>query len=917
MLAGGDVEGAVAALEDAVRLAPGAVLARVDLSAAFVERWRRTNEATHAIRALDEAERARQLQPRLAEAQFNHALVLEALGMHDEARRAWRAYLALDSASGWAAEARQRLEKTGALPDAAGAVVVLTTRSDADLDALADADPLVLYRYLERRALPEWADSVMAGRRPNQTQALRAVRALVAAGRDRYLVDLVGFAQALPARADDARLSLAKAIVTLDRWWDLYDATEYAESRTAAVEARQLLERAGAPTIDVDLRLSLIDVGSGRTADGLARLPALEAVARARHYYRILAVSSHLRGLASMQKTSVDDAVRSYQAALEFSESAGDTELSALSHAYLATARATQGDRAAAWAHLVECARRLPAMRIARRRYQFYSRAAGLAQDAGLSGVGLVISDALLNDPVETRLPWPRFAGHLLRARARSALGAQAAAQADLDAAFVLANGVKDPTFRRESLAEVAITTGQILATTDPARAAVALTEGLAFQQVRANQFRTASLLLARGRVYSRSGELRRAEADWMEGVELLEDTRLSIRDAQLRIARTADTWDLFEELVGVQRDRPLLALETVERTHARELLDSIAPGIDLGRFARSQDYSWLPADSTALVYSAGADRLLIWVVTARAVTLWERPVSLETLKTLVEASVRSVQSGLEAAPVLSAALLPEGLDVSAVTKLIIVPDGPLHQLPFAMLRDPNTKARLVDTTIVTVSPSLSILRALHERPGPTRLTNALLVGAGQANVQEGLAALPGVSEELGNLRRLYPAASILAGADATAEALLRRLRQADLLHFAGHAISDSVHPARSRLLMSPTATLTALRPADIAASRMRSGGLVVLGACDTAAGQAFKGEGALNLARPFLVAGASSVVAALWPIADREASRFLLAFHARLVTGMAPAAALTAVQRQSDKASQSTWAAFVLIGRG
>ena len=88
LLAQGNTDGAVAALEEAVRLSPDAISTRVDLSAALIERWRRSQEAAHAVHALDEVERARQLQPRRADVLFNRGLVIEAVAMRFEARRA-------------------------------------------------------------------------------------------------------------------------------------------------------------------------------------------------------------------------------------------------------------------------------------------------------------------------------------------------------------------------------------------------------------------------------------------------------------------------------------------------------------------------------------------------------------------------------------------------------------------------------------------------------------------------------------------------------------------------------------------------------------------------------------------------------------------------------------------------------------
>jgi tetratricopeptide (TPR) repeat protein len=59
-----------------------------------------------ALAAVDEALRA---DPRLAEALFNRALILERMDMTAQARLAWQQYLAVDSTSRWASEARERM----------------------------------------------------------------------------------------------------------------------------------------------------------------------------------------------------------------------------------------------------------------------------------------------------------------------------------------------------------------------------------------------------------------------------------------------------------------------------------------------------------------------------------------------------------------------------------------------------------------------------------------------------------------------------------------------------------------------------------------------------------------------------------------------------------------------------------------
>lgn len=913
LLAEGRIDDAVAALEESVRLQPETSFARIDLSAALLERWRRTNDAGDAVRALDEAARARQLANAPHAALFNHALALEAMGMANEARKAWRAYLEVDAASKWADEARQRLE---ALPGTSSMGRSAPSLTTATLTQLARADPLPVYRRLEREALRSWADAVLSDRPADLTEAAALAAALDSTDRDRYFVDLTRVASALAPGDRRARRCLASAVDGLNRWWTAYDEGAYGPARQHALGAREQLQCAGAPTAEADVRAAIIDVASGRSADGLARLAAVEAAATERHYPRTLAIVHQLRGLTALQHGSLDAAVDAYRLAARFADRAGDGELAALSLAYVVTAHAARGDRESAWRDAVACARQLPAIESARRRFQFFSRTALLAQESGLFGAAATIGDALLADPGEQRLPWTQVAAHLIRARAAASIGRPDAAARSVDTARQLAAGMGHADHRDEALAEVAMTTGQIFATSDGRRAVSALTEALTFQKVRANQFRMASLLLDRGRAHAQTGNLRRAEEDWSAGVALLEDTRTSIRDAQLRIARTAAAWELFEELVNVQRDRPDLALQTVERTHARELLDSIAPDTDLQAFQRSSSFAWLPATTAALVYASLPQRLLIWYVTAGTTTLSEQPLTAAALRDLVAASARAVQAGGEPEPALAAALLPEGVDPGRLQNLIVVPDGVLHQVPFGLLRLSPAQARLLDTTVVSVSPSLSILKVLVGRPAFSRAAAPLLVGASLGGTSDGLMPLPDVVEEIRGLQRLYPGAKVLAGADARADTVLRDLADADLLHFAGHAISDPVHPSRSRLLLAPGAAASALRPSEIAAARMRQGGVVVLGACETAAGSTFSGEGPLNLARPFLIAGASTVIATLWPVADRDASRLLRDLHALLARGVPPGLALATVQRREQGVSRVNSAAFVLIGR-
>src|SRR5205814_10640839 len=79
----------------------------------------------------------------------------------------------------------------------------------------------------------------------------------------------------------------------------------------------------------------------------------------------------------------------------------------------------------------------------------------------------------------------------------------------------------------------------------------------------------------------------------------------------------------------------------------------------------------------------------------------------------------------------------------------------------------------------------------------------------------------------------------------------------------------------------------------DVRAMRVPAD-LVVLSACESGGGPTRRGEGVIALARAFLEAGSSRVVAADRALGDDHAREMLRAFYAARRRGLEPAAALS-----------------------
>jgi len=302
-------------------------------------------------------------------------------------------------------------------------------------------------------------------------------------------------------------------------------------------------------------------------------------------------------------------------------------------------------------------------------------------------------------------------------------------------------------------------------------------------------------------------------------------------------------------------------------------------------------------------------------------------------------------RDGLEAEPAaaLYDQLLRQALESlpPQVDRLIVIPDGPLHRLPFAALREAPDGPPLASRYELFVTPSATAWQRLRSLGSPEKRDQPVLavadpmtpggVPAGEAVAAGGerswtagvrLARLPHAREEGREaLDDLGEPGRLLLGADATERAVKQGTsRGLRLLHFGTHAILDEAHPRRSAVVLAPGAADEdgLLQPREAAALSL-GGAVVVLAACQSASGVVLQGEGALSLARSFLEGGSRAVVGSLWPVEDEEAADFLGHFYSHLGRGDTVARALARAQREALDAGApaAAWAGWTVLGDG
>jgi tetratricopeptide (TPR) repeat protein len=480
--------------------------------------------------------------------------------------------------------------------------------------------------------------------------------------------------------------------------------------------------------------------------------------------------------------------------------------------------------------------------------------------------------------------------------------------------------------------------------------------------------------------IYARRGELDRAEREAMNAADRLDTWRGALSDQPMRLMafqarQTAhfttpplldDQQESMARVIGALAGggRLASAFELAERRRARELLDQMMQadaskvrGMSEGEVSPAnrpvvevptveQIAGAIPDTQTAVVEYAGGVRdgpLIAFVlqrgrVRARVLPpLGKGAGEIARLTALLTAggALGSLDRDLGARlldPVV-AELAP------GIRRLVVIPDGPLHRLPFDALRLADGRL-VVERFAITLAPSAGVLQELWRRaaaaPGLEATARILALGdprfdaarpardaAAQAFIEAfaaggGLPRLPASAREARLVGRYADSAEVRLG-DSASEAYLERTRldRFRVIHLATHAVVDDRSVARTAIALTPGPEDDGfVAPAELAELPLHAD-LVVLSACRTAAGVLVAGEGIQGLTAPLLQAGARSVVATRWRIGDRAALEIIRPFYDALAAGLPVADALQAaklaVLRRGAPARE--WVAFTAVG--
>lgn len=964
---------AVRALERAAALDPGAAPVWSDLAAALVARAQVEENPLDLLSAVEATSRALALDPCLRAARFNRGLALASLGAISAAEEAFDGYSAPSGCPpsspdpGWAREAaeqRDGLQRPRSL-----------SFSPADERALRDAAlagdrPVVedlverfggeVTRLVENELFGEWgrlastdaSDRGTSGTSPDLERADRMLGA----------IELIG--EVLESRLDDRMPADSARVVRRTKGTGAYEALarahrviasvpegcnreNVARSISELVSARRVLERSGSPF-----------AAWGHVAEAVCRYYAEEyrrslgALIAAQESGalgtngRLGARSARLQGLLHYHLGEYPAALASYRRAAGLAAGIGEVHEEARALSGIAETAEQLGLYRDAWLGHLQALRLAPRIADGGTIYIAFSGAASLARRTGRPDLAAPLRRQATEEGSRSRSTGVRVQAAIQHARLEAEMDQPEAALERLRGAMEEAAGSGSAAL----VADLDRAVAEVLAESDPVQALSAYDRTIAADEETGYTPALPRALLARARLRSASGDVTGAALDLDQAEHVVAAQRALLAELNLeeRASFAATVRDLADERVSLEavgRGRAEAAYFEAERATAAALADWLDGGVAGNSPPADLDTSFLqplpaaeverrlPAGTSLAMFRVLPERTLVWCfddqgfraappIEARRNEL-ERHVAtwVELLRT---ASVESQRERDEAGELAELLLRPCGYFGPAVERLVLVPDGPLHGLPFAALIGPDG-GRLVKTMEIVVTPSVASHLASERRfrSLPVDQPPFVTVFAHEGATRD-LPRLAWVEAETERVVSAYGRAArtrVFVGSEATVARFREWVAKTEILHVAAHAFGDELAPSRARLELAAVAEASGrIEVAEVLRLRPARTRIVMLSACSTADPAAAARGGASTLALAFLAAGVPSVIASLWRVDDSEWTADLAGkIHAGLAEGLRTSESLARAQRQliTAGAPPRVWAVFQVYGAG
>lgn len=384
---------------------------------------------------------------------------------------------------------------------------------------------------------------------------------------------------------------------------------------------------------------------------------------------------------------------------------------------------------------------------------------------------------------------------------------------------------------------------------------------------------------------------------------------------------RTPEEDELFE--------RHKATNDSLQKAYGRLLedIESIHPGyreiVAVNPESCEEIQRRLEVGEVLIEYFPLPDVLVIFAVKRDEIRAYTVAIKEDSLKSEVLSLRRRLEKKLsvrgESQALFESLIAPLGESLKDAEHLVIIPNGWLHYLPFALLQD-RTGGYLLDKFTLSLAPSASVFAFCRDQSKHKRsMDDPQVLAFGNPSTDLLQESLFFAEKEVESIDFTFPHSRDFLGGQARESALINEGQSADIVHLACHGLFNAPSPIFSTLFLAPgDGENGQLQMFEIFNLHLDRCGLVTLSACESGLGGLSGGDEIIGLSRAFIYAGSPRVISTLWKVDDLASAVLVKHFYRNLKSGMTPTQALQKAQqhvRDRIQAHPAYWAAFQLTG--
>lgn len=968
----GEFGRAIETLEKAKNLDPNNARIANNLGVAQLEQAKSLSEDPEGkdwelkTKALENFEKAFELDPKLLDAYFNRALCLQALPLPGKAREAWEEYLNRDPASPWADEAKRNLELIGSEESQ-------NTTADRVLQdfmaAYREKDHEKAYRLISRnremitgKLVPQrlaflFLTTAEGAEKREFLSALNYAGGLEKErSNDPYFYEIANFY----SRASKEKQEILKnAHDAVRKGYKLCESTNYREALENFKRARELFEQAGD---DWEARLcdywiAYCDYQLSYIRESTDRYSLVEDFGDKKNYKWLLAQTYYGLSVNENSSRNSSKSLNYAEMSLKFSQETFDFYNTPKAYASLAKSQIDVKKYPEALANMAKTMLVISEPEYSlRQKWRDYNLLAQLFYGMKLYAAAEAFETEAFNlnkDQINDTTFERVSLGNLSRiyGSRKKYEEALAFAEKGREAAEKLPN----PENRRKGIgfallqtAAMQLEKGDIQESLDNYNRAIDLYSSMEYKHYQYEAEKGRLLCYLAGK----NDEA--AQRVMPEVLRLFEANRDKILEEQNRASFFDEEQNVNDLAVGYEYDKGNheRAFEYAENSRSRSLLDwqknpgkidlkGGVPQIVYGEKTVSQPLSLndirarLPEQAQLIYYAVLPDKVVIWLIAQDRFETFSYDISDEELTGKVVSFVNAIKDqDQKTQSELSRSLYrilfsPVEASLDPRKEIFLIPDKILYHLSFAALISDKTENYLVADHLFSSSPSANVFLVSSENAVKRKQTDPdeeelLSVGDPAFDKREfpGLVPLPWAGKEAHDIAGLYSQSNVLPGPDATKQNIKEGLEKADVVQFAGHYITNEQSFLLSSFAVAGKGKDSRWTNYELLEGKLDRPRLLVLSACKTGVEHYYKGEGMIGAGRTFLALGVPLVVASQWEVDPYATAQLMKKFHRlrkteKLSTVSALQRAQLEMMNHPDPAFRRPyyWAGFITLG--